>query len=561
MNYLIYGRVSTSRQAERELSIPAQVKACQKYGMDHHWNLAPDGVYEEKGESARTTVRPQLQKMLHRAKTDPKVDAILMHKLDRMCRNVADYAAIKMMLKKHDVRLISVVEQFDESFSGELVENIMSSIAQWTSQNISWEVKKGLREAVERGRFPGYAPTGYLNDKKTKSLIVDNLRAPFVKMAFERYATGKYSYDSLAAYLAERGFKSKYGNLVRRTSIEHILANPIYYGLVKTRSATCQANFPKLITKKLFDDVQEIIQQHNHAADRSRKHSYPMSGFMRCAVCGSTLCGQMQKGHLYYSCTHWNDRKCTERKYIRWELIEQQVENHLSRIQLPDRFKRVLDEYIEHFATERLGQEEKERKSLKQELVRVQQQIRNIVVDRSKRIMDAEVFIKIQDELLREKEMYQDRLRVLEGKSDKFVQKFNEILEFADHADRVFQTSSMHQKRLVVKLCFDGFTVQNQKLTPIWTPVFDVLMDLNSSNFEPPKVVGKGSKDSKTLAVTKVQSCQSGGGGEIWTHDTVARMPVFETGAFNHSATPPSLPKLPDFKRFVNCQNGPKAIS
>lgn len=514
MNYLIYGRVSTSRQAERELSIPAQVKACQKYGMDHHWTLAPDGVYEEKGESARTVERPQLQKMLHRAKTDGKIDVILMHKLDRMCRNVADYAAIKMMLKKHDVRLISVVEQFDESFSGELVENIMSSIAQWTSQNISWEVRKGLKEAVERGRFPGYAPIGYLNDKKTKSLIVDPVRAPFVKMAFELYATGKYSYLSLAKELAKRGFKSKYGNLVKRTSIEHILMNPIYYGLIKTRSATCQAGFPTLITKKLFDDVQEVIQQHNHSADRSRKHSYPMAGFMRCAVCGSTLCGQTQKGHLYYACTHWNDRKCTERKYIRWESVEEQVANHLSRVQLPDRFKKVLDAYFQHFAKERINQEEKERKSLKQELVRVQQQIRNIVVDRSKRIIDADVFIKIQDELLKEKEMYQERLSILEGKSDKFVQKFNEILDFTDHADKVFQTSGMNQKRTLVKLCFEGFTVQNQKLTPIWTPVFDVLMDLNSSNFEPPKAGGKG---SKTLAVTKVQSCQSGGDGGIRT--------------------------------------------
>src|SRR3990167_1908825 len=516
-NYLIYGRVSTSRQAERELSIPAQVKACQKYGMDHNWTLAPDGIYEEKGESARTTDRPQLQKMLHRSKTDTKIDVILMHKLDRMCRNVADYAAIKMMLKKHDVRLISVVEQFDESFSGELVENIMSSIAQWTSQNISWEVRKGLKEAVERGRFPGYAPIGYTNDKKTKSLIVDNIRAPYIKLAFELYATGKYSYDSLSAELNKRGLKSKSGKHVNRKSIEHFLCNPIYYGLIKTRSATCQANFPPLISKKLFDDVQEVVQQHNHYADRTRKHSYPMAGFMRCAVCGSTLCGQMQKGHLYYACTHWNDRACTERKYIRWETVEEQVANHLSRVQLPDRFKKVLDAYFQHFAKERMGQEEKERRTLKQELVRVQQQIRNIVVDRSKRIIDADVFIKIQDELLKEKEMYQERLSILEGKSDKFVQKFNEILDFTDHADKVFQTSGMHQKRTLVKLCFEGFTVQNQKLTPIWTPVFDVLMDLNSSNFEPPKVGGKG---SKTLAVTKVQSCQSGGGGEIRTHDT-----------------------------------------
>ncbi|MDD4610909.1 MAG: hypothetical protein PHU73_03080 [Patescibacteria group bacterium] len=107
--------------------------------------------------------------------------------------------------------------------------------------------------------------------------------------------------------------------------------------------------------------------------------------------------------------------------------------------------------------------------------------------------------------------MYQDRLGVLEGKSDKFVQKFNELLDFTDHADKVFNTSSMHQKRTLMKLCFEGFTVSNQKLTPIWTPVFDVLMDLQVSKLEPPKP----SKGSKTLAVSTVQSWKSGGGERI----------------------------------------------
>ncbi|PIQ31450.1 MAG: hypothetical protein COZ49_00870 [Candidatus Yonathbacteria bacterium CG_4_10_14_3_um_filter_47_65] len=90
------------------------------------------------------------------------------------------------------------------------------------------------------------------------------------------------------------------------------------------------------------------------------------------------------------------------------------------------------------------------------------------------------MFVKIQDELLREKEMYQDRLAILEGKSDKFVQKFNELLDFTDHAEEVFHKSSDYQKRTIMKLCFDGFIVKNQKLTPIWTPVFDILMDLQS---------------------------------------------------------------------------------
>jgi hypothetical protein len=62
--------------------------------------------------------------------------------------------------------------------------------------------------------------------------------------------------------------------------------------------------------------------------------------------------------------------------------------------------------------------------------------------------------------------MYQGRLGEMEGKSDKFVQKFNELLDFTDHADRVFQTGGFHQKRILMKLCFEGFVVRNQKLTP-----------------------------------------------------------------------------------------------
>ena len=134
--------------------------------------------------------------------------------------------------------------------------------------------------------------------------------------------------------------------------------------------------------------------------------------------------------------------------------------------------------------------------------------------------------------------MYQDHLAVLEGKSDKFVQKFNELLDFTDHADQVYGKSGTSQKRTVLKLCIEGFTVRNQKLTPIWTPVFDVLMDLHMSKFDPPKVVGKG---SKTLAVPKVLTWTSGGEGGIRTLDTLASTLDFESSPFNRSGTSPYL--------------------
>jgi hypothetical protein len=109
--------------------------------------------------------------------------------------------------------------------------------------------------------------------------------------------------------------------------------------------------------------LESAIAQHNHYADRSRKHLFPLTGFMRCGHCGSMISGQVQKGHLYYNCSHRRDPKCPDRKYARSELIEEQVIAFLSQVQLPAKFKTVLDAYFQHFAKERLDQEENERKS------------------------------------------------------------------------------------------------------------------------------------------------------------------------------------------------------
>jgi hypothetical protein len=110
--------------------------------------------------------------------------------------------------------------------------------------------------------------------------------------------------------------------------------------------------------KKLLEPV------HHYGINQKQLHIYPLSGHMRCGYCGSMLVGQVKKGHLYYNCSHRRDRHCPEKKYIRFEGIEEQVTNHLSRVQLPDKFKKVLDAYFQHFAKERLSQEERERKRI-----------------------------------------------------------------------------------------------------------------------------------------------------------------------------------------------------
>ena len=159
MNAVLYARVSTEKQAEKELSIPAQLTAMREYARKNGWTISEE--FLEPGASARTTERPMLKRMLARCKEAPKVDVVVVHKVDRLARDLYGHATIKTMLKQRGIRLASVVENVDDSITGQLVENIMASLAEFYSANLGEEVKKGMRVMVQRGEWPHQPPRGY----------------------------------------------------------------------------------------------------------------------------------------------------------------------------------------------------------------------------------------------------------------------------------------------------------------------------------------------------------------------------------------------------------------
>src|SRR5688500_6698351 len=120
MRCVIYLRVSTERQADRDLteegfSLPAQREACVRHIRDQGWTVTDE--YSDRGESARTADRPQLQAMLARIAEDRDVDAVVVHKIDRLARNMEDHVAIRAALRRAGVTLVSVTEKLEETAS------------------------------------------------------------------------------------------------------------------------------------------------------------------------------------------------------------------------------------------------------------------------------------------------------------------------------------------------------------------------------------------------------------------------------------------------------------
>ncbi len=151
-----YLRVSTEEQASSGLGLEAQRDAIQRYADAHGWNVL---WYEDAGVSAKSLARPQLQAALNRLDTSPKrrhVDGIVVAKLDRLSRSVSDFAGVLELARARKWALVAIDLGVDTSTpTGELVANVMMSVAQWERRVIGERTSAAMQAAKRQGRHMG----------------------------------------------------------------------------------------------------------------------------------------------------------------------------------------------------------------------------------------------------------------------------------------------------------------------------------------------------------------------------------------------------------------------
>ena len=360
MRAVIYLRVSTKEQAEEGYSIPAQAEACRRFVADQGWELADE--YVDRGESARTADRPQLQAMLARLGEDPSIDALVVHKLDRLARNLEDHAAVRAALRKAGVQLHSVTESLEDSASGKLVEGILASIAEFYSANLGQEIRKGLDQKAAQGGWPTKAPFGYRNvrrdgdGRRGESVLEPDHQAPLVVWAFERYATGELSLAGLTERLAEKGLRNRMGNPPGVSAVHGMLRNPVYAGVVRWRGVDRDGTHEPLVSRQLYDKVQGVLEAHSTGGERSWKHDHYLKGALVCAECGSNLYYTLIKGRFgYFRCIGRNTARtaCSQGQYVPAVELEREVERLYDDVTIPAGLRRRLERVLRVEVAER----------------------------------------------------------------------------------------------------------------------------------------------------------------------------------------------------------------
>jgi site-specific DNA recombinase len=348
---IVYARVSTKEQAERDgdpdgYSIPAQREACRRKAAGLDASVVAE--YIDRGESARSADRTELQRMLKRLAAEP-VSYVIVHKIDRLARNRSDDVAITAAIVASGATLVSVTENIDETPSGLLLHGIMSSIAEFYSRNLAAEVVKGTQQKFRAGGTVTLAPPGYLNVRKivsgceVRTIELDPERAPHIRWAFKAYATGDWTLNSLALELQARGLtqrptkKRAAGRPFLANALHNILRNRYYLGFVRYRGVESDGKHEALIDAEVFEAVQRVLTNHRVAGERSYRRQHYLSGSLVCGRCRSRLgyglsTGKTGQSYGYFFCLGRHSRRtaCTLR-YLPELEVEAAVEEAWSR--------------------------------------------------------------------------------------------------------------------------------------------------------------------------------------------------------------------------------------
>ena len=333
-----YVRVSTQKQGEG-VSLEAQRDAIERFAFEHQINVTK--WFEEKQTAAKRG-RPVFASMITALKNS-NAEGVIMHRIDRSARNFFDWAKLGE-LADAGIDVHFATESLDfSSRGGRLAANVQMAVAEDYCRNLSIEAKKGLRGRIKQGIYPFAAPIGYVDNGSGQLKTVDPVRGPLVQTVFELYASGRFSITSIVPEMKERGLRGKIGRPVSRRTIENVLQNPFYCGLIRLKRTgeVFPGHHEPLITAELFETVQHV--KSGKAGKKVTRHNFTYRGLFRCALCKGAMSPERQKGHVYYRC---HSPECATTG-VREEQLETGIEEVLGVLKLREEDIEKLSKQVE----------------------------------------------------------------------------------------------------------------------------------------------------------------------------------------------------------------------
>lgn len=482
MKYFIYCRKSSEEDTRQTQSLGTQQRILIDLATKQDLEIV-DIIKESK--SARSdSNRPLFANMLERVQQG-EADAILVVHTDRLARNFIEAGMIMKMIEARTLQEVRTPTQVYKDVPSLMYMGFDFVFASHYSRDLSVKVKAGNKSKLLAGEYPTYAPVGYVNVRPGKGIEPDPIRAPFITRAFELFATGDYSIRNLTELLNKEGFRSRKGNAKSVSSIHRMLTNPEYYGVIRRKGKLYPGNHKPLVSKQLFDDVQDIINGRSKTEKaRRQEHKFVYRDFLVCDVCGCKVTAGVAKGkYIYYRCTNAKGECNQHRRYWNKQHVQDEFAEFFEDFTLdPVRAEKSFAVY------QKQQQKEADHKGNSHTAIKSQMESLKRRLERLEEMyLDERISDKRYDERRTEYQNELAQLKVLLKQQNKretetTLELVADLKNQAVQLDYVFKNGDDQVKRDLLKSVlwnskFKDGKITSTRLTKLWAP----LKNLNST--------------------------------------------------------------------------------
>jgi len=473
METAIYGRVSTEEQAMEGYSIRGQVEKLKSYVSAKSWSIYD--VYLDEGISGKNmTERPAITRMMEDIKAG-HVKNVLVFKLDRLTRSVADLVYLIDLFKNSDCAFNSLSESIDTSTaSGRMFIKIIGIFAEFERENISERIILGRERKVKEGYTlcSHTASYGYDRPKGQKIQSINEEEALIVREIFDSYANKGINITEIARRLNLRGVPTKHGGKWTTNGTRNILKNNNYTGDVRhhyqdeVRAYTAKGQHEPIIPQEIFDKAQHLLTKNPRISPRKQpKEENYFAGFLECAQCGYKL-----HPHNMYIKLKDGTQKFLGNYGCGNTIVDECNASEMSALKLEKAFCEYIaqiadfeeDNTIQIFEQEQKNQKSQQQiEAHKERLRQLETKAREALDNYVDNIFSVEEYRTIKKRIDSDKQSISDELKHLQIETEEIADNKLEIAKsFRDN----WSGFSNVEKRMFLMRFVDKIVVENEKI-------------------------------------------------------------------------------------------------
>lgn len=497
MRYLNYARRSSDEASKRQIqSIEDQLADTRRIQRDLGLNVVEELT---ESRSAKEPGRPVFNRMIALIQKG-ECDAILTWKLDRLARNPIDAATLRWMMRQGTLKEIRTPYQVYGPDDNAVITAVENAMAEQYIVDLKKGVERGMKSKCEKGGFPHRAPAGYLNDRLTREIEIDEERFDLLQRGWNLLVAGNHSVPQIHDLLINQwGYRNRGGSgnasgLLTLSGLYKIFHNSFYKGSFTSMGTEYVHKYRRMVTQEQWNRAQEIMEEcggkkrgnirasrrgsahrkANHPTRAKRRcYNFPYTGLMMCATCGYMVSAEQSKGHIYYHCNN-KTGQCTK-KGIRQEEVERHIDALLRDITMPAAFEALANRVLDHLQGEAENARQQIRDSQQQaanDLKKQKDALLNLLL---RGVLDENEYAAKKTEL-NERE---SSLKLGEGEEDQTLHNSYEgvrqMAHYVTHARDQFAKSDLpsDERRSLARHLAESYILNNGDLQITLHPMFE----------------------------------------------------------------------------------------